>query len=85
MIKVDEQSNANSWELEVVCRNKEYLDAVMAAILKFGMMNFEVEVTGCNSNHKGYDGRYTVLVWCSWFHNLSALTKELEAIEKKLN
>lgn len=85
MIKGNEGSNAQSWELEVACKNKEYLDAVIQAILDYGMMNFEVEVIGCNSNHERYDGRYTVLIWCSWFHNLSALAKDLEAIEKKLN
>ena len=25
MIKVDEKSNAQSWELEVTCKNKKYL------------------------------------------------------------
>ena len=28
MIKLDEKSNAQAWELEVTCRNKKYLDEV---------------------------------------------------------
>lgn len=34
MIKSDENSNAQSWELEISCKNKKYLDAVVKAILK---------------------------------------------------
>ena len=70
MIKIDQNSNAQGWELEVVCKNKKYLDAVVSAILKYGMLSFGVECIDCNSNDKGYDGRYTVLIWCSWFNNL---------------
>ncbi len=84
MLKGNEESNAQSWELEIVCKNKKYLEEVVSAILKYGMLNFEVECIGCNSNQNGYDGRYLVFIWCSWFHNLSAFAKDLEKIEKNL-
>jgi hypothetical protein len=83
MIKLDEKSNAQAWELEVTCRNKKYLDEVVKAILKYGMINFEVELVECLSNHEEYNGRYTVLMWCSWFHNLADIAKDLSEIEDK--
>lgn len=83
MIKTDIASNAQSWELEVTCKNKKYLDAVVHAILKYGMINFEVESTECHSNHEGWDGRYLVLMWCSWFSNLSSLAADLAKIEEE--
>jgi len=85
MIKTDEKSNAQSWELEVTCKNKLYLDAVVGAILKYGMINFEVESVDCHSNEDGWDGNYTVLMWCSWFNNLKSISKDLANIEKKLD
>jgi hypothetical protein len=83
MIKLDEKSNAQAWELEVTCRNKKYLDEVVKAILKYGFINFEVELVECLSNHEEYNGRYTVLMWCSWFNNLSNIAKDLAKIETK--
>ena len=47
------------------------------------MINFEVELVECLSNHEEYDGRYTVLMWCSWFHNLADIAKDLSEIEDK--
>ena len=85
MIKSDESSNAQSWELEVTCKNKKYLDAVVKAILKYGMINFEVESVDCHSNVDGWDGSYIVLMWCSWFNNLKNISKDLAKIEKKLD
>lgn len=38
MIKSDVNSNAQSWELEITCKNKKYLDEVVSAILKYGMI-----------------------------------------------
>ena len=85
MLKVDEKSNAQSWELEVTCKNKIYLDAVVSAILKYGMIEFEVNLIDVSTGHDGiFDGRYTVLMWCSWLHNLKKITKDLAKIEKKL-
>lgn len=83
MIKSDETSNAQSWELEILCKNKKYLDAVVGAILKFGMLNFEVENIEVIGNYPKFDGRYSVLIWCSWFSNLKNLTDELAIIEKE--
>lgn len=86
MIKQDELSNAQSWELEVICKNKEYLNSVVGAILKYGMINFEVECcSDVMSDHEGnFDGHYSVFMWCSWFNNLSDIAKDLKNIEKKL-
>lgn len=84
MINVDEKSNAQNWELEVTCKNKKYLDAVVGAILKYGMIDFEVRNVECLSNDEGWDGRYTVLMWCSWFKNLGDISNDLVDIEKKL-
>lgn len=83
MIKVDEKSNGQSWELEVTCKNKKYLDAVVNAILSYGMIEFEVRSVECLSNEDGWDGRYTVLMWCSWFYHLKDIAKDLAKIEKK--
>jgi len=83
MIKGNENSNAQTWELEVICKNKKYLDAVVIAILKYGCINFEVECIDCISNSDEWDGRYTVLMWCSWFNNLKNITKDLAKIEKE--
>ena len=84
MINTDEKSNAQSWELEVTCKNKIYLDAVVEAILSYGMIEFEVRSVECLSNVDGWDGRYTVLMWCSWFSILKNIAKDLAKIEKKL-
>lgn len=84
MLKVDNRSNAQSWELEVTCKNKKYLDEVVKAILKYGMINFEVELIDCITNHEKWNGRYTVLMWCSWFNNLANISKDLAKIEKRL-
>lgn len=83
MIKTDEKSNAQAWELEVTCKNKKYLDAVVLAILQYGMINFEVESIDCHSNHNGWDGRYLVLLWCSWFSNLKDIANDLAKIEEE--
>lgn len=84
MIKSDENSNAQTWELEISCKNKKYLDAVVEAILKYGILNFEVEVGECIGNHPEWDSRYTVLIWCSWFNNLASIANDLAEIQEKL-
>lgn len=85
MIKCDESSNSQYWELEVVCKNRTYLNEVVDAILKYGMINFEVKVGDCTSNHNGWEGRYTVLIWCSWFSILADLCNDFAEIEKRLD
>lgn len=85
MINTDEKSNAQSWELEVTCKNKKYLEAVVKAILKYGMIEFEVNVVESFCTHPDWDGRYTVLMWCSWFDNLKRISKDLAKIEKELD
>ena len=86
MIKIDEKSNAQSWGLEVTCKNKKYLDAVVKAILKYGMIGFEVNsIEGSFSHKDKWEGRYTVYMWCSWLNNLKDISKDLAKIEKKLN
>ena len=84
MIKVDEKSNAQSWELEVTCKNKKYLDEVVKAILSYGMIDFKVENVECFSNCDGWESRYTVFMWCCWFNNLANISKDLKKIEKRL-
>lgn len=84
MLKMDDKSNAQSWELEITCKNKKYLDEVVKAILKYGMINFEVVNIECLTNYDNkWDGRYTVLMWCSWFSNLAKISNDLSSIEKK--
>jgi len=85
MIKSDEKSNAQSWELEVTCKNKEYLDAVVGAILKRNTINFEVENIDVTSSYEKFNGRYLVLIWSSWFSNLKDLVKDLAKIERNLD
>lgn len=85
MIKQDNKSNAQSWELEVTCKTKEWLDEVVKAILKYGVIEFEVSLEEVTTNVKGFDGRYTVLMWCSWFHNLKDIANDLWMIEEKLD
>ena len=72
-------SNAQQWELEIVCKNTTYLNAVVKAILKYKRIDFQV--IGVNSI--GMEERYVVSLWCSWFSNLSLIAKDLYAIEKK--
>ena len=85
MINSDDKSNAQNWELEVTCKNKKYLKKVVKAILKYGMINFEVKNVEFHYCHEGgYDARYIVFMWCSWFHNLADISKDLSKIEKKL-
>lgn len=84
MMKLNENSKSQSWELEVTCKNREYLNEVVKAILKYGMMNFEVNSVECHGNHEVWEGSYTVLIWCSWFSNLGDIAKDLKKIEKRL-
>lgn len=85
MIKFDEKSNAQNWELEIICKNKKYLDAVVNAILKYGMINFEVEMVDVIKTDPEWDGRYLVLIWCSWFRNLKDIANDLAEIEEQLD
>ena len=84
MIKTDEKSNAQSWELEIICKNKKYFDEVIAALLKHGMMSFEVEVGDVITTGPKWNSRYIVLIWCSWFNNLANLANDLQEIEERL-
>ena len=84
MIKLDEKSNAQSWELEITCKNKKYLNEVVKAVLSYGMIDFEVENIECLSSSDGWEGRYTVFMWCCWFNNLAGISKDLKKIEKRL-
>jgi hypothetical protein len=86
MINADVNSNAQSWELEVICKNKQYLNAVVEAILKYGVINFEVEVVDFSAWEDGeWDGRYTILMWAAWFSALKRISKDLAKIEKKFD
>lgn len=85
MIKGDSASNAQSWELEVVCKNRKYLTDVVNAILDDGKIDFEVCNVdgGFTFDTDEFDGHYTVLMSCSWFHNLKLIADALEKIEEK--
>ena len=48
------------------------------------MINFEVEVGECITNHEKWDSRYIVLIWCSWFNHLANISKDLAEIEERL-
>ena len=63
MMKLDEKSNAQAWELEVTCRNKKYLDEVVKAILKYGMVNFEVQLVECLRTHEEAYNKATKVKW----------------------
>ena len=80
----DKNSNAQHWELEVVCKNKEYLDEVVMAILSHGCIEFGIEVVDFAYYHDGtFRGKYAVTMWCSWFNRLAQIAKQLKKIEKK--
>jgi hypothetical protein len=83
MINTDEKSNAQSWELEVTCKNKEYLKEIVSVILSYGMINFQVENVEFHNYDDSFEARYLVLMWGSWFHILGNISKELSEIEDK--
>jgi hypothetical protein len=84
MLKTDEKSNAQCWELEVTCKNRQYLNKVVKAILKYGHIEFEVNTVELYQDHEGvFNGNYLVFIWCSWFHNLSDIANDLKEIERK--
>ena len=87
MLNIDPNSNSQGWELEITCKNKKYLDAVVKAILYYGMIDFEVEGVECLSNlpDEPWDGRYLVLMRCSWFHNLKDIAEALAEIEQRFD
>ena len=81
MIKQNENSNAQAWELEVLCKNKKYLDKVVFAILEVEFIDFEVE----SVYNEKFEHRWTVLMFGNWFANLSIITSKLKQIEKELD
>ena len=84
MIKHDEKSNGQAWELEITCKSKQYLDAVVKAILSDGMIDFEVQMVEPTMCHdEAFDARYLVLSWAFGFSRLASFTKELAKIERK--
>jgi|APSaa5957512622_1039677.scaffolds.fasta_scaffold151201_3 hypothetical protein len=83
MFKADEESNANPWELEIMCRDRKFLKDVVKAILKEGQINFEVELLRFTGMNGDIDGRYSVFMWGVWFNNLNRITRSLKRIEKK--
>ena len=84
MINAEPKSNAQSWELEVACKNRKYLNAVIKEILKDGFIEFEVTLEDIlHSHEEGMDGRYLVLMWGTWFNRLAHISKKLSKIEKR--
>jgi hypothetical protein len=80
MIKQNVNSNAQSWELEIVCKNKQYLERIVLALLEASNINFEVERT-CNDR---LEDIWTIFMWSSWFDNLSFIANKLDKIEEEL-
>ena len=77
-------SNAQSWELEVVCKNKQYMIDIVDYLSKDGVYNFGVEIIEYHApSEDESDGKYIVFVSCSWFSNIHCLALKLEEIEKK--
>ena len=86
MLKQNKSSNAQSWELEVTCKNKQFLHSIVDAILKRGHIEFEVTIVESWTNQdNSTDGRYVVFMWSSWFNNLAKISKDLKKIEKLLD
>ena len=85
MKKKEKLSNAQSWELEITCKNNEYLDAVIKAVLKHRIINFSVTNIEIVSNENEIEGKYIVYMECCWFSNLASISKDLLRIEKKLD
>ena len=83
MIKTDETSNAQCWELEVTCKNVKYRDAVIKAALSLGHVDIETDSVECTHNYPKWEGKYTVLMWSSGFNNLAYLSKKLKKLEDK--
>jgi hypothetical protein len=84
MIHEDEKSNAQSWELEVACKNKKYMYAVVNAIQKYGMIDFSVENVEITNYDEEIGGRYLIFMNCSGFNNLKNISNDLAKIEKDL-
>jgi len=80
MEKMNESSNAQAWELEVTCKNKEILTEVVNAIMSFNVIDFSVD----NVDIDGENSRYLVFMSCSWFNNLKLLCDKLAEIEERL-
>lgn len=87
MIKGNEDSQAQSWELEVICKNKKYCDAVIKTLLNHGWVDFEVtslQPKGKDRDTGLWEGSYSILMWSHWFTNLASLTADLKDIEHEL-
>jgi hypothetical protein len=84
MINTNEKSDAQGWELEVTCKNKMYLEAIVSAILRCGLIEFEVRIVDIDNKLDlidVIDGRYIVFMWGSWFSNLRNMSNVLADIE----
>jgi hypothetical protein len=86
MIKSCETSNAQTWELEITCRNRAYKDAIVLALLKHGVINFEVECIEVISTQDEFacDGKFLIFMWTSGFCNLLSVSTDLAEIQEKI-
>ena len=58
---------------------------MVAAVLSKGCVSFDVEsVEGSFDQDGKWEGRYIVLIYCSWFSHLATVANDLAKIEKEL-
>lgn len=81
---MNKESNAQDWELNVVCKNKKYMKAIIEVLIDIGSIDYEVETVDYSAYADGdWDSRYVIYMSSCWFSNLAPLTKKLSKIEKK--
>lgn len=78
-------SNAQSWELEVVCKDKKYRDGVIKILTRYEpFFAFEIDYTEDGMGFQG-TGRCTIFIAGCWFNNLAAIARKLDILEKHLD
>lgn len=77
---MDEMTNAQGWELEIVCKNIEYKKAVIKMLSK-EKMDFSVRYV----DNDRLEDRWVIFISCCWFHNLAHIAKKLEIIERGID
>lgn len=87
MRELDVMSNNNNWELELICKDKKYLQKVITIILEIGNLEFTVE---CQEDviidiDNNIDGHYSILINGYWFSTLNKLTENLDIIESEIS
>lgn len=85
MEKIDLNSNAQSWELKLVCKNNKYLNKIVKRIIKYGFIDFQVSLIEGASNSEGiFEGSYLVVLSSCWLNNLKRISIDFNKIEEDL-